>query len=409
LECSVWNNEKQNEKGLIAVVMCTHNHPEIVREILELSADDYKECGIDIYYFDSSTNDTTKSVVEEYQKKGYDNLFYVPCPSMDLYEKISTLLAQEGLNKKYRYVWPSKDRCSYKMDLLNKIIEAANLNYDAIHLTGNDSPKEEYNSALEFYHDWGAWVTSINTTIYNAETLLKDYKRSKQKQSSDSCFFYFNHYYHFFNELSKLDSVKIKVINSIDSLNMLYVPKSNVFELITIWEYRWYEVNEALPAFYDSEKEYVVKTTASLPWLLSDRKKLMEYHADGILTEETLPYFLDGWDKVSYIPKNVVIKIAKDNYDIKYDLSQIKGVMQFLDDIIGVTELLREGLLPADKFPKEAVCFAVKAVLSSKENKTPEDIIKAETANCILEEMERKSMSSGVLADHLQQLITCFI
>ncbi len=401
--------EDTAEYGLLAVMMGTHNHPSVVKEILELSAADYHDLGIDIYYYDSSNNDATRVLVEEYKGKGYDNIYYVPCPGLNLHEKMDWMFQGKGLKKKYKYLWPSKDRCSYKKKYLVEIIDTLQEDYDALHLIENESGTTEYDSALEFYHDWGTWVTSVNTMVYNAETLMKDLPFSDKKLGEEDYLFHFKHYYYFFYQLTKLNHVRIRVLNSSNQINMLYVPKTETLELIKVWKDRWIEVNDALPDFYDPYKDYVIKVTAELPWVIADRKRLEQFHKDGVLTEETLPIFLHNWERLTDIPKSVVIKIANSNYDIKYDLSQIQGYDQLIDNICSFAFLLREGFMEADTFPYEMARLSVNAFLARlRDDDIRERLIK-EVGESIWNEMARKGMNSEELANHLQQLVAVLI
>ena len=393
----------------IAVMMGTHNHPEIVHEILKLSADYYKELGIDIYYFDSSTNDLTKKAVEEFIEKGYDNVYYVPVPGLNLHEKLDMMFKGEGLKKHYKYLWPSKDRCSYKRPFLEKILKTLEEDYDALLLLAGNHEEREYYSAIEFYHDWATWVTSVNVTIYNSDKLMTNLPYSDTLLKEEDWLFHFKHYYYFFYRLSKQENVRIKVLDGEEEINMLPTAKENNMLFVDVWKDRWIEVNEALPDYYNSEKEYVTKITAMLPWMISDRAKLQELHDAGILVEENLPKFLENWDKISNIPRDVIVKIAKGEYDAKYDLSQVQGHDQLIDNICSFAFLLREGLMQADSFPYEMAELAIKAVLARfDESDAREGLIK-EAGESIWNEMDRRNLSSEELADHMQQLVAYLI
>ncbi len=399
------------EKGLLAVMMGTHNHPSVIREILELSAADYRDLGIDIYYYDSSESDETRTIVEEYIDKGFDNLFYVPCQGMELHGKLDCFFRGEGLKMHYKYLWPSKDRCSYKRPLLNEIMDELTKDYDALFLIDSPGEKVEYDSALEFYRDWATWVTSVNTTIYSTKRLITDLpaKCANSSLNEYDYMFQFKHYYYFFYRLAQIDAPRIKVLDSANYINMLYVPKTNLLQLVRIWKETWIDANEALPDLYDPFKDYVIKVPASVPWGLADRNRLLEYQKSGILNEENLPLFLNEWERISDIPKDVVVKIAKGTYDIKYDLSQVQGYDQLIDNLCGFAFLLRAGLLETAKFPFAMVEVSINTIKEQKATEDALEELKVETVELIWQEIDRRDMNAEDLANHLQQIVAILI
>ena len=48
----------------VACCYLTYNHPEVVEQILERICDTYREKGIDIYYYDSSTDEKTEEIIK---------------------------------------------------------------------------------------------------------------------------------------------------------------------------------------------------------------------------------------------------------------------------------------------------------------------------------------------------------
>ncbi len=397
------------DSGLLAVVMGTHNHPSIVEEILELSAQDYYDLGIDVYYFDSSSNDETQKIIEKYNEKGYENIVYVPVPGMNLHEKLDLMFQGKGLKKHYKYIWPSKDRCSFKRSALERIVGKLEDDYDAVFVLTSKEGETEYHSAAEFYHDWGTWVTSVNTTIYNTEKLMKNLPFSDLVLGEDDYLFHFKHYYYFFYKLAQKNDVRIVALDCENQINMLPDKKVNDLLFVRVWKDRWVEVNEALPDLYNPYKDYVIKKTAELPWMLGSRDKLLELHRDGVLTEENLPIFFEKWEELSNIPKTVLIDIAKGVYDIKFDLSQIKGCNQLLDYLCDFSYLLRTGFMDTTKFPYEIAKTSINTLVSLLVNGSDYSDFVKETIESIWSEIEMRDMNNKELADHLQQIITLLV
>ena len=65
-------------KNKVACCYLTHEHPEVVDEVLGAVCEEYGKRGIDIYVYDSSENDDTKGIVEKYSSKGSCGVYYVP-------------------------------------------------------------------------------------------------------------------------------------------------------------------------------------------------------------------------------------------------------------------------------------------------------------------------------------------
>lgn len=63
-------------KNRVACCYLTHEHPEVMDEVLGKICRSYGEKGIDIYVYDSSTEDNTRLVVEKYRNMGLCSLIY---------------------------------------------------------------------------------------------------------------------------------------------------------------------------------------------------------------------------------------------------------------------------------------------------------------------------------------------
>lgn len=84
-------------KPLLTIVMPTYNHPDYIRYTLEtiLNIDEYN---ILFEIHDSSTDDETKKIVDEYKEK-YKNLSYIKYEDIDV--DIKTIVALNSVKTKY--------------------------------------------------------------------------------------------------------------------------------------------------------------------------------------------------------------------------------------------------------------------------------------------------------------------
>ena len=135
-------------KNKVACCYLTHEHPEVVDEVLDAVCEEYGKRGIDIYVYDSSEDDDTKEVVEKYVSKGLCDLYYVPIQftkgKNGGNEKYLYVLSGFGLEGDYDYIWPSKDRCWYSGNTLDEICAAIDEDHDidAFQKQGNQKKHE---------------------------------------------------------------------------------------------------------------------------------------------------------------------------------------------------------------------------------------------------------------------------
>ena len=70
----------------IAIVIPTKNRAETGEDTLGKGIDTYAKHGIDVYYYDSSTNDDTHKVVQKYIDIGYNNINYIISSLIRIYK-----------------------------------------------------------------------------------------------------------------------------------------------------------------------------------------------------------------------------------------------------------------------------------------------------------------------------------
>ena len=82
---------------------------------------------------------------------------------------------------------------------------------------------------------------------------------------------------------------------------------------IEIWGKRWIIANKSLPQCY-TDKDDIIKRTASFPWILGDINSLISLNKRGILTPDCYEKLKDTWKQISDIPVEILRKIAYGNY-----------------------------------------------------------------------------------------------
>lgn len=316
------------EKGMrhnIACCYLTHNHPEVVKEILNIIIDYYNENGIDIYIYDSSTNDDTKLYIENMINNGKNNLYYVSV-NADLGGdgKLLRILKGYGLKKKYDYIWPSKDRSYVTMETAKKIQQESVYGYDSIFLDWwipIASDKREYKKIydnIEFFKEFGWLVTSWETMIISTKMLLEDidwnlFEKNYELGNENN----FNQILTVFGGLELKKEPKIRVLGyrdiSVKNSDLCGSAWTNMtFEL---WGEKWPRAIKMLPTCYDLYKEKVIKEQGMQIGVFGSIDNLIQLHRNNILTNDVWTGIRDKWEELSDIPKRYVELILEKKYE----------------------------------------------------------------------------------------------
>lgn len=305
----------------IAVCIPTYRRPEIVEKALRCCAELYKRYGLDVYYYDSSEDEETKKVIESYQEKGYDNLYYFRIAPEPFLTKAKHIFKMDLIQKKYMYMWYLKDRCWYGESTLKLIYEATKEPHDLIFLdVGHPESSCKISicqDADEFYHRCGNYATSIDTTIYNVQSFLKSDFDVEDfcEQHDEEYFLSFFHFIIIFEQLAKKEKPDICLLagRNVVPFGSTEISSGWNKDRIHVWGKLWLEANRALPDCYTNREE-VIKQTSSFPWILGSPDVLVELHEKGILTPEYFEEIREFWEQVSDIPLQKLRRIAYGEY-----------------------------------------------------------------------------------------------
>lgn len=395
---------------LIAVQVLTHNHANVVADVLEKCAEHYKRCGIEIYYYDSSTNDETERLIRGYNERGYDNLIYVRLKeNTNTYEKRDLVYTGYGFRKEYRYVWISKDRAYVEESALKEIMAASEEGYDVILTATREGDKTIIDSAEELYSRWAPISSSMNAVILNRESVLKDYAIPDYSNGYPRYMMDFGHYFTLFDRISRIENPRIARIDMSKRIHNSNIAESTwISEVFIVWKDCWVAVNDALPSIYDPYKDYIIKKVAGLPWIIADRERLMELHERGVLTPEELPHALDEWERISDIPKEVVMDIANGTYDIRYDLTQIQDRNDTTRILVEMIGYVADGRMAKEQIPLDDLATAIKMEVAKDEDKA-RVFIRIGAVDSIIDQIKNEDVDSERLERLLQELIAYII
>ena len=205
--------QAKNEMNSICLCITTYNRPQVIRDFFEKCGSYYLEAGIDIYIFDSSNNNDTKHVLDEWEDKNKGKAYYIKMPSaMHANMKVYKIWQFYGLKRKYDFVWMSGDVLQFYEQGIRTIMDNLHTEYDLIELDiydKGDIGYKLYTQADEFFTE-NAWKTTyFGTVILNSHTVLAnvDWNHYETKYKKKK-FINYSHVSFFFNRILELNDFK---------------------------------------------------------------------------------------------------------------------------------------------------------------------------------------------------------
>lgn len=390
-----------------AIAIPTYHHPDAVREILSLTAQYLYDLHIDVYYYDGSSDTKTKEVVEDFRNKGFTNLYHLHYPEDD--SRTQMIFSGHGMLHEYDYIWPSKDRCMFTEEVLRAVVEALEEDPDVLCLNQTFAyhgiQKRIYHEPTEFYNVHGWIATSINTIIYKKTSMIGSFEKWIYPV-------YFNVYYsHLFHTLARMEQMTICVLygDHIMIHNSEGISSSWENKVFQIWKDEWIKVNELLPECYAPYKDSVIKTTASLPWLIGDVKRLQEFHDKGLLTPETMDQVEPNWERVSDVPLEIVREIAAGTYDSAHDMRRIVSGSEFTDMTVSIHNMILTGRMDNSQIPWTAFENYIQNRIRSEKRMTDEETQRILTAVRDLQFLSGEKPGQPERTANIVQIILVFL
>ena len=309
----------------IACCYLTHNHPEIVEEVLGIVCEYYDKNGIDIYLYDSSTNNLTKEIFEKKKENGADNLFYVKIDDkIGADGKMLQVLKGYGIQKHYDYIWPNKDRAYVNKKTAERIRENSHKEYDSIFIdtwVPFEHERRKYKDVYEkeeFFKEFGWLATSWDTVLFGTKLLRETINWNVFEQEySLGVGNNFNQILVLFGGLTLIECPKIRVltgddiqISDCEGVSSMWLPY-----IFDVWGKKWPNAIEMLPECYDEYKKEVIKKEGMHEVLFGSINTLIYLRENGILTEDSWSKVREEWELLSDIPKEYVEDILNKNYD----------------------------------------------------------------------------------------------
>ncbi len=311
-----------------SIVCCflTHNHPDIVKEILDRCLKTYVDYGVDICIYDDSDDDATKHVVENYIHEGALNLFYI---DIDIAKngdhKYYLVMQGYGLPKNYDYIWICKDRVCFDSSYVNSLCTAIEEGHDVVlgydenirWNIGINIMKDIYTDPVEFYRLYASASTDWKVLIRRRDTMLIpiDWGNYENKYGIGAdC--NFNQTVTLFARLAELDSCSIKICRYTYEQMFLSGKDASSWRniMFQLWIDRWVLANYSLPSIYDKYKIEAIKSETNLTVLFGSVDIFIKYKEIGLFDIDVFTRYQDIWGYITEIPPDYLKMIVNNNY-----------------------------------------------------------------------------------------------
>ena len=165
----------------IALCIPIYKTYQLAEEFLKEYSASYIQAGIDIYYYDSTPDDSVKKVIDNWVDD--EHIYYIEMRSAThSVEKVYQIFQGIGLQFEYEYIWMCNDavRCSHIG--LEKLLYQMKKNFDIITIDVCDTEKNVdciFTSPNDYVQHCFNTMTLYGSIILNAKTFLKDVDWSK--------------------------------------------------------------------------------------------------------------------------------------------------------------------------------------------------------------------------------------
>lgn len=174
-----WIQPLWNKK--LAVIVPTANRSKSVEYYLQMVGETYEFLGVDLFFYDSSSDNKTERVIENFTKNEYKHIIHERYTGgfdgITIDEKGTT--AYDVFSQRYEYVWMTRD--GWIIDVFairEKLLECFVKKPDAIVLYSHGEDEynigyKEYHDCAELFYDSCCHMTILGSTIFSSEFMKK--------------------------------------------------------------------------------------------------------------------------------------------------------------------------------------------------------------------------------------------
>lgn len=321
----------------LAVCVPTYERSDVVEELLFKSLRLYYDNNIDVFIYDSSTDDKTKKVVADYQRE-FDNLVYVRIDSsVHSNMKVYKIFQEFERNRKYEYIWVCSDSIRWAEDTVKRICELTKDKYDFLIVNYRDVEKigtKIYTDKNQLFLDCAWHMTLYGATIIRVETVLKDvnwnYLTTKYMIPNRINHSHVALYFEQINKMPAFQAFHLSVGSEKLSASTLKKIPGWHHDTFYVWGTCWPSMIKALPAEYLFKKQVIKKSGVNSSILSAEN--ILFLRNGGIYNLRIFLTYLGRWHTLTDISIRLLFIIAimpKDFYKSEKERKLKKKIKSF--------------------------------------------------------------------------------
>ena len=344
----------------IAYCVPTYNHKEVLSQVLPFMVPLYSNYGIDIIYYDSSTDDGSVEVIQSFQK--VTDSVTVEKVDYNGDEKYFHFISNPELIDKYDYIWIVKDRAVFYEPAIAEIVRVAQTTCDKgetpdiIFLPVEKDVSKlvqpesgvDYDNPLDFFRDFGSLSTSWEMVLFNTKLLknvdweyIENNTLAGMNCPFNQTFLLFYLLYKKCEGFAKAENrnldnnIRISVLDREKTLRGCSSLANSMWrnETVELWAYKWPEVMNSLPDYYDKYKEKIILDGVAVPPVWGSFDNINYLKAQGIFTQEVWNNIRERWNTLSKLPVEYVDLLMKADSEENKDELGLKIYEAFLNNI----------------------------------------------------------------------------
>lgn len=319
-------------KYKVACCLMTHNHPDVLEDVLKRALTAYAEHGIDLCVCDDSDDETIRGMVDERVKAGADNLLYIDMHGVVNGDaKLLRILHAPDALAGYDYIWPCKDRVCFSNEVLDRLCSTIENGYDVIQLILWEDRKhggtDIYNDPAAFYRDYAFYTTNWEGTIRRRESMIEHFDWDAYLgNEAINKYPFFGQTLTLFCRLAELqDPTMAACIYFPEERYMSEVPGGSDWRykewMYKLWIDMWIGANFSLPSIYDPYKAEALKKETNQMELFGSLEWMMQYREAGLFDREILEEYRSSWPFITDIPTEWLELVADGEYRAAIDLA----------------------------------------------------------------------------------------
>lgn len=272
----------------LCVIIPTYNRADSIEYYLQTQLKNFSNNDIDVWIYDSSDNELTKKCVENYQQKGYTNLFYkFYSINDDEYGVWKTYYGLLECAKEYKFVWLSGDTTIIQINnIANQVKSCMEERYDIIHIYRSKDVhnSQAYSDCCEIFRLFWWSMTHWCSTILSSGILMAMRRNMEYNLKQKDSFFTITSLF----EFMAFHEVRFYYIkDSLFTVSPFRLKSTAHLKtgILQSWAKGQSESIDALPEIYDKYKSITKKSIDRNIYLFSFGG-VIYLRADGNITME---------------------------------------------------------------------------------------------------------------------------